>query len=73
MTPLQKRKFKGKTEASILSLHVSAIRLCSRIKDHQSRTETTVYIILTTTNLVQLKANIVVQLNSVPCLTEGLV
>ena len=54
--PLWKRKLKSKTEASVLSLHVSAIRLCSRRKDYQSRTETTAYIILTTTNPVQPKA-----------------
>ena len=56
MILLYKRKLKSKTEASILSLHVSTIRLFSRIKDYQSRTETTVYIILTTTNPVHLKA-----------------
>ena len=56
MILLEKRKLKNKTEASILSLHVSTIRLFSRIKDYQSRTETTVYIILTTTNPVHLKA-----------------
>ena len=55
--PLWKRKLKSKTEASILSLHVSTVRLCYRIKDFQSRIEITVYIILTTASLsAQLKA-----------------
>ena len=64
MILLQKRKLKSKTEASIPSLKVSAFRLCFRIKDYHSRTETTVYIILTTTNPVQLKEKIVVDLTA---------
>ena len=56
MILLQKKKLKNKTEASIPSLNVSAFHLSFRIKDYHSRTETTVYIILTTTNPVQPKA-----------------
>ena len=62
MILLQKKKLKNKTEASIPSLNVSAFHLSFRIKDYHSRTETTVYIILTTTNPVQLKEKIVVDL-----------
>ena len=54
--PLWKRKLRSKAEASILSLHFSSIRLCSRIKDYQSHIETKVYIIFTTDMSVQLKA-----------------
>ena len=64
MILLQKRKLKNKTEASIPSLNVSAFHLSFRIKDYHSRTETTVYIILTTTNPVQLKEKIVVDLTA---------
>ena len=64
MILLQKKKLENKTEASIPSLNVSAFHLSFRIKDYHSRTETTVYIILTTTNPVQLKEKIVVDLTA---------
>ena len=64
MIMLQKKKLKNKTEASIPSLNVSAFHLSFRIKYYHSRTETTVYIILTTTNPVQLKEKIVVDLSA---------
>ena len=40
----------------MLSLQVSAIRLCTRRNDYQSRIVTTVYIIFTTAISIQLKA-----------------
>ena len=58
MIPLWRKKLKIKTAASSFVLHVSAIRLFSRIRGYQPSLETAVCIILTTAISVLLKVKI---------------